>query len=170
MEGTLHIFALNEPLTVSHTNLTRQSGETPLLPPLASWLGVDNLNTDQIEVFPLEDLGTMTLSDYIRLAFGPETDIPSGIVTKLDALSGAVLLIPGTALSTPAKPGPQATSIASIALAQPNNSATLLKASVAPSPVNAPQLQDHEAPPPIALFALIGMAILGLIIFFIGWS
>lgn len=170
MNGTLQIFALNEPLAVSHTNLTRQSGETPSLPPLADWLGVDSLDIDQIEVFPLEELGTMTLSEYIRLAFAPESDIPSGTVTKLDALSGAVLLVPDTALDAPAKPGPQATAIASIALAQADNSATLPKASVAPTPTNAPQQQDRETPPPIALFALIGMAVLALIIVFVGWS
>lgn len=170
MTNTLHVFALNEPLSVSHTNLTRQNGEVPSLPPLADWLGVEALDTDQIEVFPLEELGTMALSDYIGLAFAPEADIPSGTITKLDALDGAVLLIPDTALNTSANPGPQATAIASIALAKADNSARLPKAQVTPIPSKAPAQPEPEAPPPIALYALVGMAILALIIVFVGWS
>lgn len=166
----LHIFALNEPLAVSHTNLTRQKGETPTLPPLADWLGVDTLDTDQIEVFPVKDLSDMALSDYIQLAFAPEADIPSSTITKLDALDGAVLLVPDTALNTPANPGPQATTIATIALAQADNSASLPKAQVTPIPAETPAQPEPEAPPPIALYALIGMAILALIIVFVGWS
>ncbi|MBY4893771.1 hypothetical protein KUL25_13455 [Rhodobacteraceae bacterium N5(2021)] len=163
----LHIFALNEPVAVSHTNLTRQQGLTPDLPPLAAWLGVDSLDTDEIELFPIKDLSDMALSDYINLAFAPEDPIPSAIVTRLDALDGAVLLVPEDGLATPPNPGPQATLIASLPLARADNTASLPKASTTPMP--NPAAPRHEVGPPIALYALIGMAILAAIIVFVGW-
>lgn len=169
MTNTLHIFALNEPVTVSHTNLTRQKGQIPSLPPLADWLGVDTLDTDTIEVFPVDDLGTMALSDYIQLAFAPEDPIPGDIQNRLNALKGAVLLVPGKALSSVPKPGPQATAIASIPLARADNTANLPKADASRTPV-PPAPQEPEPSPPVALFALIGMAVLALIIMFIGWG
>lgn len=166
----LHIFALNEPVEVAHTHLTRQNGETPALPPLADWLGVDTLDTDEIELFPIEDLATMALSDYVKLAFAPAQDIPADTATRLNALTGAVLLVPEKALPAPATPGAQATLIASIPLAQADNSASLPKADVAPTPARTPATPEREAPPPVALFALIGMAILAVIIVFVGWN
>jgi hypothetical protein len=33
--------------------------------------GVDTLLTDRIEIFPVEDLGDMSLSDYVVMAFDP---------------------------------------------------------------------------------------------------
>ncbi len=170
MTNTLHIFALNEPLEVSHTNLTRQKGQTPDLPPLADWLGVETLDTDVIEVFPIEDLGTMALSDYIQLAFAPEGPIPGDIQTRLNALKGAVLLIPSKALTTPTNPGPQATAIASLPLAQADNSGSLPKADASRTPTASPAPQQHESSPPIALFALIGMAVLAAVIILVGWN
>lgn len=166
----LHIFALNEPVEVSHTHLTRQRGEMPVLPPLTAWLGVDTIDTDEIELFPIKDLADMALADYIRLAFAPEQDIPSDTLTRLNALTGAVLLAPEKALPAPAHPGPQATLIASLSLAQADNSAQLPKAKVTPPPRKAPQRPEPEAAPPVALFALIGMAILAAIIVFVGWG
>lgn len=166
----LHIFALNEPVSVSYTHLTRQKGEVPELPPLARWLGVDTLDTDEIELFPINDLGDMALSDYIQLAFPPEDPIPSAIVTRLDALEGAVLLVPGDApLVQAAQTGPQATLVAALALARADNTASLPKAKATPMPV-APVQPDHEASPPIALYALIAMAILAALIVFVGWA
>lgn len=165
----LHIFALNEPVAVSHTHLTRQTGETPELPPLAAWLGVDTLDTDAVELFPIKDLSDMALSDYIRLAFAPEDDIPSADVTRLDALDGAVLLVPDAALPAPASPGARATLIATIPLARADHVGDLPKAKVAPMPT-PPPVERHEVGPPVALYALIGMAILAALIVFIGWS
>jgi hypothetical protein len=52
----LHILAVNGDSDLRHTNLTRAQGLRPDLPPLEDWLGVDIL-TDQIEIFPIEDLG-----------------------------------------------------------------------------------------------------------------
>lgn len=165
----LHVFALNEPVAVTHTHLTRQKGEVAVLPPLAEWLGVEAIDTNEIELFAINDLSDMGLSDYITLAFAPETAIPSATVTRLDALDGAVLLVPERALSGPATPGPKATLIASLALAQADHGADLPKAKVAPLPTAAPPAR-HEAGPPLALYALIAMAILAALIFFVGWS
>lgn len=165
----LHIFALNEPVTVSHTNLTRQNGETPDLPPLAKWLGVDTLDTADIELFAIKDLSDMPLSEYVRLAFAPEDDIPSADITRLDALDAAVLLVPDSALSAPPRPGPQATLIASLPLARADNTGSLPKADVAPTPTRPPAQPQPETSPPIALYALIGMAVLAVLIIFVGW-
>ncbi|GAB5447790.1 hypothetical protein [Gymnodinialimonas sp.] len=164
----LQIFALNETVDISHTHLTRQNGEAPDLPPLADWLGVASLDTDEIELFAIKDLSDMALSDYVNLAFAPENDIPSATVTRLDALDGAVLLVPDKALPAPPNPGAEATLIASLPLAQADNSASLPKAKTTPMPNPAPR--QHEVGPPIALYALIGMAILAALIVFIGWS
>lgn len=164
----LHIFALNEPVTVSHTHLTRQKGEAPELPPLADWLGVTKIDTDEIELFLIKELSDMALSDYIALAFAPEDTLPRDAQTRLDALEGAVLLAPDTALPAPAKPGPQATLIASLPLARADNSASLPNASTTPLPNPAPT--EPESSPQIALYALIGMAILAALIVFVGWA
>lgn len=166
----LHIFALNEPVEVSHTNLTRQKGQTPTLPPLADWLGVDTLDTDKIEVFLVEDLDTMALSDYIQLAFAPEDAIPGDIQTRLNALNGAVLLVPETALTSTTNPGPQATAIATLPLARADNTASLPKADTSHTPTAKPAMREPEPSPPIALYALIGMAILAAIIVLVGWN
>ncbi|MBL4628259.1 MAG: hypothetical protein JKY00_09520 [Roseicyclus sp.] len=169
MTNTLHVFALNEPVTISHTSLTRQKGETPDLPPLAKWLGVDVIDTDKIELFVLDDLSGMTLSDYIHLAFTLEGPIPSDTQIRLNALSGAVLLVPDDALSGPTAPGPQATAIASLPLARADHDASLPKADVTETPARAPAPREPEPAPPVALFALIGMAVVAAIIFFFGW-
>ena len=168
---TLHVFALNTPVAVSHTNLTRQNGEAPDLPPLAAWLGVDALDTDQVELFPLENLGTMSLSDYIQLAFAPEESIPAEVRLRLDALSGAVLLVPDSAIAGDPIPGAEATHIADIVLAEADHSATLPKADAAPTPrPSLPQEPPRESVPPIALFALLGMAAFAALIVIFGWG
>jgi len=167
----LHVFALNEPLAVSHTNLTRQNGEVPELPPLAVWLGVEALDTDEIELFPLDTLGPMVLSHYIKLAFMPKKSIPAEDRARLDALMGSVLLVPDTAMTGQADPGEEATHIADIVLATPDHSASLPKADAAgASPTAAPQEPARESVPPIALFALLGMAAFAAIIILFGWG
>ncbi len=167
----LNIYALNAPNDVTHTNLTRQKGEAPPLPPLADWLGVDRIDTDAIELFPISELGGMALSDYIMLAFAPDGLIPRDIQTRLDALEGSVLLVPDDALpGTTAAPGPSATLIASLPLTRPNHDAALPKADVTPTPRPAPAPQERESTPPIALFALIGMAVVAAIIVIFGWN
>lgn len=167
----LHIFALNEPTDVSHTNLTRQKGEVPDLPPLAEWLGVDALDTDRIEVFPVDDLGGMALSDYIQLAFTPENGVPSDDQRRINRLDGAVLLVPDDAISGTPAPGPQATEIATIALAQADNTASLPKANVAPAPASTPHTEpERETVPPIALYMLLGIAAFAALAILIGWN
>ncbi|MEJ6390355.1 hypothetical protein [Gymnodinialimonas ulvae] len=167
----LHIFALNEATTVSHTNLTRRKGEVPDLPPLAEWLGLDALDTDRIEVFPVDDLGGMALSDYVQLAFTPDAGIASDAQRRLDALDGAVLLVPDDAMSGTPAPRPQATEIATIPLAQADNTASLPKADVAPAPISTPHTEPaRETVPPIALYMLLGIAAFAALAVLIGWN
>ncbi|QXT40340.1 hypothetical protein [Gymnodinialimonas ceratoperidinii] len=165
----LHIFALNESIDLSHTHLTRQKGEAVVLPPLSDWLGVESIDTDEIELFPVSDLGDMTLSDYIQLAFTPEAPIPAATAARLNTLDGGVLMVPDNAMTGTPAPGPQATEIASIALARADHDAELPKARVTPMPTPAPEPQ-REKSPPIALIALIAMAVIAAIIVFVGWS
>ena len=134
----LHVFALNAaPDDLRHTNLTRALGEKPDLPPLADWLGLESLNTAELELFPVKDLGDMALSDYITAAFSPDPDIPTETRRKLDALDGSVLLVPDSAFAIAPTPGPEATAIAELPLARADHSADLPK-----SPVT------HAAAPP----------------------
>lgn len=170
MTNTLHIYALNEPVTASYTNLSRQNGEAVELPPLEEWLGIDRLYYDQIEMFPVSELGDMTLSDYTAMAFAPEGPIPADVQQRLNALTGAVLLVPDSALSGPAYPRAQATYIASLDLAQADNTARLPKADASPAPAPAPAPREPEPSPPIALYALIGMAVLAALIVLVGWN
>jgi hypothetical protein len=166
----LHIFALNEPVTMSHTNLTRQQGETPVLPPLAAWLGAETLDTDAIELFPISELGGMALSDYVQLAFTPEA-MPREVQARLDALDGAVLLVPDDAMTGMAAPGPQVTEIAKIRLAQADHDAHMpparldTAATVTPGP--AP---EQERAPPLALIALLVMLAFAAVIVLFGWG
>jgi len=131
---TLHVFALNtDDPDLRHTNLTRALGERPELPPLAEWLGLESLNTSEIELFPVKDLGDMSLSDYISAAFSPDPDIPAATRQKLDALDGSVLLVPDSAFAIAPTPGPEATAIATLPLARPDHSADLPAAEVTPT-------------------------------------
>ncbi|MEJ6392787.1 hypothetical protein V8J82_05930 [Gymnodinialimonas sp. 2305UL16-5] len=167
----LHVFAVNEPVSVSHTNLTRQKGETPALPPLTEWLGIDALDTDAIEIFLLSDLGGMALSDYIQLAFTPETGIPAEERARLDALEGAVLLVPETAMQGTTRPNAKLTLVATIALAEPDNNANLPKATLTPSAPKTPHTEPaRESVPPIALYALLGIAAFAALVILFGWN
>jgi hypothetical protein len=130
----LHVFAVNGASELRHTHLTRARGLEPELPPLDRWLGVDWLDTDRIEVFPVGDLGAMSLSDYVAMAFDPAVP-PSGEVrARIDALEGSVLLVPDDAMRGEPRPGPELTSLATVPLAQPDHSADLPKAEVGPMP------------------------------------
>jgi hypothetical protein len=139
---TLHIFALNGESDLRHTNLTRAQGLAPDLPALEEWLGVDALVTDQIEVFPVEDLGDMTLSDYVVMAFDPVPPPGAEVRGRLDALGGSVVLVPDTAMSAEPRPGAMLTAIATLPLAQADHDADLPKAELR---AEAP---EDDAPPP----------------------
>jgi len=131
---TLHVFALNTDPGISHTNLTRALGEAPELPPLGAWLGLESLNTAQVEMFPVKDLGEMGLADYISAAFTPDPEIPAATRQRLDALEGSVLLVPDSAFAIAPTPGPEATAIAELPLARPDHAAELPAADVTARP------------------------------------
>jgi hypothetical protein len=143
----LHVFALNtDDPDLRHTNLTRALGEKPDLPPLAEWLGLESLTTREIELFPVKDLGDMSLSDYITAAFGPDPDIPAAVRQRLDALDGSVLLVPDSAFAIDPTPGAQATAIAVLPLARPDHRAALPRAEVAAVTTPAPPAPDPASP------------------------
>jgi hypothetical protein len=160
---TLHVFAINGESDLRHTNLTRAQGLSPDLPALEEWLGVDALLTDQIEVFPVEDLGDMTLSDYVVMAFDPVPPPAAEVRGRLDALGGSVLLVPDTAMSAEPRPGAMLTAIATLPLAQADHGADLPKADMtrtAPAQDDAaspaePRKKRLSQPVKVAIFILI---------------
>lgn len=139
----LQVFALNMPVSVRHTNLTRQQGLGPELPPLAEWLRAPDLNLQLVELFPVKDLEELSLPDYLAAAYdiAPEALREAG--PRLRALGGTVLLVPSRALSAAATPGPEATEIARLPLPQASHDAVLPKAQIPrrdtpPAPQPAP--------------------------------
>jgi hypothetical protein len=140
----LRVFAINGAEELRHTHLTRAQGLTAELPPIAEWLGVESLDTDRIEVFPVKDLGDMSLSDYLAMAFDP-TPMEPATRTRLDALEGTVLIAPDTAFSGDPDPGTEATEIAALPLSVPDHSADLPKADTAPAP---PRVENSEPETP----------------------
>ncbi|NKX45602.1 hypothetical protein [Roseicyclus persicicus] len=142
MTEALYVFAVNGDSAVRHTHLTRAQGETPDLPPLTDWLGAE-VDTDEIEMFPVRDIAPISLTDYVTMAFAPEA-IPAQAARRMNALKGSVLLVPERALAEEPAPGREATLIATLSLGAADHSADLPKAPVTPMPRPAP------AAPPVA--------------------
>lgn len=132
MTDRLFVFALSARGDLRHTHLTRAQGTAPGLPPLTDWVGAE-IDTDAIELFPVSDLGDMTLSDYIGLAFAPEP-IPQDDRRRIDAIRGTVLLVPSNALPQDPRPVPPASLVASLRLLRANHIARLPKADIRPPP------------------------------------
>ncbi|MDG4649851.1 hypothetical protein P6F26_15505 [Roseibacterium sp. SDUM158017] len=135
---TLHIFAVNGDSDLRHTHLSRAKGEAPELPDLRRWLGVETLDTDRIELFPLKELDGTRLSQYVTMAFDPVPLIDTATAARLDALDGSVLLVPDTAFTGVFHPGAELTRIATLSLALPDHDADLPRADVTPYPAPGP--------------------------------
>lgn len=157
---TLHVLALTTDADLRHTHLTRAQGDGADLPDLAGWLGVDTLDTDEIEVFPVKDLGDLSLSDYVSMAFALEA-IRRQDRARMDALEGTVLLVPDTAIPAPPEPGANATLVTSLPLTKPDHDAVLPKAALTPLTADAP---TPEAPrkgiSPMLLWLIAGKVVL----------
>jgi hypothetical protein len=164
MSERLHIFAVNATLDLCHTHYTRAQGAPePALPPLADWLG-GPVDTDEIELFAIKDIGDLRLSDYVDMAFGVE-GLSADDARRMDALEGSVLLVPDRALGGPPAAGAALTLIASPSLVRPDHRASLPKADVRPGAAAA-----KPSPPPaprrgsliwvILALALIGLAVI----------
>ena len=158
MTAVLHVLALNLPLEIRHTHLTRQQDETPDLPDLAAWLGVGTLQTDQIELFPVADMA----------AFDVDEAALEEAVKRLDVLEGSVLLVPSSAVDALPSPGAEATLIASLPMAEPDHSADLPPADVAPTrsaePTPAPNGAGFRIPP-----VGIGLILVFVLVLLIWW-
>ena len=162
MSDTLHVFAITAPPDLRHTHLTRAKALAPDLPPLTDWLGAE-VDTDEIELFPIRDLGEMQLSDYITMAFAPEA-IPPEARRKIDAIKGHVLLVPERALSEEPAPGREAVLVASLPLARPDHAADLPKADVAPLPRPAPPPARAARPGGSRLWLVAGLVVMVVIV------
>ncbi|GAA5077996.1 hypothetical protein N0B44_10775 [Roseibacterium beibuensis] len=166
MSEQLRIYALNVDSKARHTNLTRARGEISEMPPLTDWLGVEVLDHREIELFPIEDLGDMRLSDYIRSAFDPAEAIRAETALRLDALSGSVLILPGRALEEEPDPGSELTEIAVMEIAVPDHEASLPKAdltSAAPTP-QAEDLGPEKTRRWAIVFLLTALVLAGLVL------
>ena len=165
MTDTLHIFAVTVGTDLRHTHLTRAEGLAPDLPPLTDWLGAE-VDADEIELFPVRDLGDIALSDYVTMAFAPE-DIPPEAQRRINAIKGHVLMVPERALSEEPAPGKQAVLIASLPLARPDHAAHLPKADVTPLPRPAPPHPRAAKPGGLRLWLVAGLVLLLSIVFLV---
>lgn len=154
--STLFVFAVNHDLDIVHTELTRQQGNTPDLPPLAEWLSVD-VALDRVELFPTSTLAPMSLTDYLEAAFGTETIAEPA---RLNALSGPVLLVPEAALGGDPRPGADLTLIASLQVVDPDHSQSAL-----PDPGVGAAAQATPKPPmsQARISGMVAMATLAVI-------
>ena len=159
---TLYVFALNTPVSVTLTELTRAQGLTSGLPPLGDWLGLTALDTDRIELFPVADLGELSLSDYLGTAHDAEVGAHGA---RLDALEGSVLLVPEAAMTGTPAPGAEATLIAALPVAQADHRAML---DPAPIPPPAPSPKTPQTAPSRPLGWVIALA-LALAVLIIWW-
>lgn len=84
--GVVRVFAVDEPDIGSVTDAA-----------LRDALAAEHLETRQIEVFDLSDLGGMRLSDYLAEAHGiPEAQLDE-MRPRLDGLTGRVMILPSRA-------------------------------------------------------------------------
>ncbi len=128
-QATLHIFAVNAEIDVRHTFLSRSKGDAPMLPDLAGWLSLrqGGLDTDNIELFPVGDLGDLKLADYVATAFDTLEEPLKKAAPKLNALDGHVLLIPGAALAGDWQSGSNLTLIDTLPLSVADHTAEALE-------------------------------------------
>ncbi|MBF9032768.1 hypothetical protein HKCCE2091_00810 [Rhodobacterales bacterium HKCCE2091] len=162
MTDRIHVFALNEPVDVRHTELTRQKGEAPVLPPLHEWIGVDGIDTDRIELFPVSDLGNLALPDYLAEAHAVEPDALASVAARLRAVSGTVLIVPESALDGPVSPQPQAADLAILPVIEPDHGGHLDPVAIpaAPDPVVPPQSAGSGGRlSPRAIAIIVGVAL-----------
>lgn len=148
MKTQIHIFALPDLDGVRHTHLTRLEGAAPDLPPLAEWLGAEDLDINRIELFPVADLGDMPLSVYLASAFDPEPEPLEASAPYLDAVKGTALIVPDEALSGTPMPGGALERITTLPLIQPDHSADLPKAEVNARPDRPASSPAPQAGPP----------------------
>lgn len=158
----LYVFAVNQSLSVRHTHLTRHQGETPELPPVADWLGVD-VNTDQIELFPVTDLSGLGLSSYLTTAFAVEDSALGDDARRLDALQGPVLLVPSDAMSGVPVPGPTVTQVAVLPMAEPDHSGRMVLKSPVVAPVETPPQAVPTRPVNVPGWIIVGCLVLSAV-------
>ncbi|WP_438362817.1 hypothetical protein [Nioella halotolerans] len=145
----LHVVALNDDFATSTTFLSRETGDAaPDLTALARALDLPGLDSRQLELFPVADLGDMRLSDYIANAFAPKGPISADTRARLNAIEGQIALLLDPAIPTGAAPrsGPRARLIASLPLEPGDHTADLPRADLTPQP--APE----DAEPVVARF------------------
>ncbi|NRB16820.1 MAG: hypothetical protein HRU33_04370 [Rhodobacteraceae bacterium] len=83
--GLIRVFALDMP--PEQTRFLREPGA------LAQVLGVEEINLDQVEIFPISDLEELGLAGYLTQGCAVPADQLRGDHARLSSLSGHVLLI-----------------------------------------------------------------------------
>ena len=165
----LFVFAVNGTLTVTHTDLTRQKGETPVLPPLATWLGTE-VDTDRIELFAVADLAPMTLADYLATAYDISADASER--ERLNKTDGHVLLVPSDAVSDIIEVGADLSHIASLETPRADHSSRDLTSPadehIEPTTAPKPPMSEARISGMVAMGALVVLALLTLLFVLLG--
>ncbi|MBF9030701.1 hypothetical protein HKCCE3408_09895 [Rhodobacterales bacterium HKCCE3408] len=162
----LLVFALPEaPPDLRHTDLTRQRGEAPDLPPLHEWIGVDGIDTDKIELFPVDDVASMGLGTYLSTAYDVDADALAEAGPRIDSVKGSVLIVPEDALTGRPDPGADATLVASLPLPNARHIAAMPKADVGPqAPAPGPSGPPASRPRGVPLIVLAGLALAAILL------
>jgi hypothetical protein len=162
MSDRIYVFSVTAPAGLRHTHLTRASGEAPDLPPLTEWLGAE-VDTDEVELFPVADLGDMSLSEYVTMAFAPET-IPPQAARRMNAIKGHVLLVPERALAEEPAPGKEAREIAALRITPADMTGQLPKADMTPPPRPDPAPAAPPARRGTLIWVLIALGLAALLV------
>ncbi|MEO0828987.1 MAG: hypothetical protein AAFY03_00825 [Pseudomonadota bacterium] len=167
----LYVFACNHQIDVSHTELTRQHGEIPDLPPLSAWLSTE-VDTDRIELFPAKALAPMSLADYLNTAYDVTSFGEASAITRLNAIEEHVLLVPDVAVENAPNPGADLTLIATLTTAEPDHSrrdlASPEKAQADPPPQAKAGMSEARISGMVALGALVVLGLLTLLFVLMG--
>lgn len=137
---------------------------------LAQVLGIEDIDLEQVEIFPVSDLEDIGLAGYLREGLGVPSEQIEADRDRLDALEGHVLLIRSRAFDgreTRLTPASQITLIGSYGERATDWSGAPLSAESA-KPHSAPPLPPREARAKAqrigaALFA-IGMILIALLV------
>ncbi|EBA12090.1 hypothetical protein [Roseobacter sp. CCS2] len=89
--GVIRIFMAN--LTTEQAETFTQSPDEDTPAPINRALGVSNLNTDFIELFPLSNLAGVGLAGYLVEGLGVAEEDVKPHASRLNAMSGQVLIV-----------------------------------------------------------------------------
>ncbi|SDZ18506.1 hypothetical protein SAMN05444004_10776 [Jannaschia faecimaris] len=158
----IHVFSVSDgPVKLAHqTYLSRLSSETEGTP-LAEALGAD-IDATYAEVFAVRDVEPMGLRAYLAQAHDIPEDALAADATRLDGLSGDVLVLAPRALDgvEALSPRPELTHIGSYAPAEADNAPRDLPRAVKEPSVVAPEVSEAPGPSKRMITVIVVVALL----------